>query len=352
MIALVLGAQMDNAAQSLERFYVQNYSVLSEAVDAVIRILKSSLDETKEELAIHDISGRVKTLDSAVKKYNDKYRAKHQSGELSGAPSDFITDVIGVRIVCLYEDDIPKIADQVKRAFEVVGETDKIATMNAHVDRFGYKALHYDLHLGAPRGSLGEYRKFSKYSVELQIRTIFQDAWSVIDHQLKYKRSIHSSLSRRINVFAALCELADQEFVRIRDDIRATPSDVTSIGDSSRTGAQPLNLREFLEFVRSSFPANVVLPEQADILLAKIQQLSASVTKQELADAFELWGSRIQEGHEYFQAQHRRKLSPLTLTRLLLRVAKPDVFRSLLASSDMLELVERVGTLPAPLQPE
>jgi ppGpp synthetase/RelA/SpoT-type nucleotidyltranferase len=304
------------------------------------------LDETREELAIHDVSGRVKTLDSALKKYDDKYRSKHQSGELVGAPIAFLTDLIGVRIVCLYEDDITKIAERVKQAFEVTGETNKIATMNAHVDRFVYKALHYDLHLGAPRGALGEYRKFSKFPVELQIRTIFQDAWSVIDHQLKYKRSIHLSLSRRINVFAALCELADQEFVRIRDDIRATPSDVTSIGDSSRTSAQPLSLREFLEFARSAFPSGIVLPEQADILLAKIQQLSTSINKQEMLDAFETWGDRLQEGYDAFQAKHRRKLSPLTLTRVLLRVAQPNVFRGLLTSSEMLDLVEQIRNLP------
>ena len=49
---------------------------------------------------------------------------------------------------------------------------------------------------------------------ELQIRTIIQDSWSVLDHKIKYKKSIPGQLKRRINVLSALFELADREFCR------------------------------------------------------------------------------------------------------------------------------------------
>ena len=48
-------------------------------------------------------------------------------------------------------------------------------------------------------------------------RTIIQDSWSVLDHKIKYKKSIPGSLKRRINVLSALFELADREFRQIRD---------------------------------------------------------------------------------------------------------------------------------------
>jgi hypothetical protein len=46
---------------------------------------------------------------------------------------------------------------------------------------------------------------------------LIQDAWSVLDHKIKYKKSIPNNLKRRINVLSALFELADREFKEIRN---------------------------------------------------------------------------------------------------------------------------------------
>src|SRR6266851_3991622 len=324
--------------RDFERYYLQNYQLLNEAVAAIEHILRSALDELKEELAIHDVSGRVKALESCVQKYNEKYRQKNEAGSSAKKISELITDLIGVRIVCLYEDDIERISEKVQQTFEVIGKTDKIEAMNLNVDRFGYKALHYDLHLGAPRRALGEYRRFTAFNVELQIRTIFQDAWSVIDHQLKYKQNLHASLARRINVFAALCELADQEFMRIRDDIRAAPADVAIGVAAGDTGFATVDLRGFLEVLRNNFPAEVILPDQADILLATIRRLDASLSKELLADMFNKWSVKLQGGYDAFKTRRHQTLSPLTRTRLLLTVASPDKFQSLITSADMRDL--------------
>ena len=54
-------------------------------------------------------------------------------------------------------------------------------------------------------------------SFEVQIRSLIQDAWSVLDHKIKYKKSIPIDLKRRINILSALFELADREFKEIRN---------------------------------------------------------------------------------------------------------------------------------------
>jgi hypothetical protein len=46
---------------------------------------------------------------------------------------------------------------------------------------------------------------------------LIQDAWSVLDHKIKYKKSIPIDLKRRINALSALFELADREFKEIRN---------------------------------------------------------------------------------------------------------------------------------------
>ena len=63
-----------------------------------------------------------------------------------------------------------------------------------------------------------EYQRYSNLRFEVQIRTIIQDAWSVLDHKIKYKKSIPLNMKRRINTLAALFELADREFFSIRQE--------------------------------------------------------------------------------------------------------------------------------------
>jgi putative GTP pyrophosphokinase len=84
-------------------------------------------------------------------------------------------------------------------------------------DTFGYKGFHLDMKINDARKSLPEYSRFLALRYEVQVRTIIQDAWSVLDHKIKYKKSIPANLKRRINTLAALFELADHEFLSIRD---------------------------------------------------------------------------------------------------------------------------------------
>jgi len=84
-------------------------------------------------------------------------------------------------------------------------------------DSFGYKGLHMDLHLSDEMAALPKYQALADFPFEVQIRSLIQDAWSVLDHKIKYKKSIPNDLKRRINVLSALFELADREFKEIRN---------------------------------------------------------------------------------------------------------------------------------------
>lgn len=337
-----VAAKSSGALEELKEFYFVNGERLKNAAETVTRILRGVLDETREELTIHDISGRVKSFDSCVQKYNRKYRSKHETAGGVEKIADLITDLIGIRIVCLYEDDINRVADIVRSTFDVPNQTEKAVELKKDPNRFGYQALHCDLHLGAPRIDLGEYRSFSGINVELQIRTIFQDAWSVLDHQLKYKKTIHPSLSRRINVFAALCELADQEFMRIRDDIRAAPVDASESSAILSSEDGVMNLRAFLDVLHNNFPSDAILPDQADILLSVIMRLNPAINVKELARMFGEHMLRLQESYDAFRIRTRKTLSPLTRTRILLNVADQKKYGELITSSDLRDLCSEI----------
>ena len=112
--------------REFEQYYLKNAPLLTDAVQAITHILRSALDEMKEELSVHDVSGRVKALDSCLQKYIEKYEHKNEEGGPVKGIHELLTDLVGIRIVCLYEDDITKIADKVGQIFEVIGATNKI----------------------------------------------------------------------------------------------------------------------------------------------------------------------------------------------------------------------------------
>jgi hypothetical protein len=92
---------------------------------------------------------------------------------------------------------------------------------------------------------LGSWPKFQQYAdrpFEVQIRSLIQDAWSVLDHKIKYKKSIPNDLKRRINLLSALFELADREFKEIRNATTELLEQATvdlisdSLADNGETG--------------------------------------------------------------------------------------------------------------------
>ena len=74
-----------------------------------------------------------------------------------------------------------------------------------------------------------EAEKFKNIRIELQIRTVIQDAWSILDHKIKYKNSIPQKLKRRINRLSALFEIADEEFLNIQKEKKQSLNPYTKI---------------------------------------------------------------------------------------------------------------------------
>jgi putative GTP pyrophosphokinase len=68
---------------------------------------------------------------------------------------------------------------------------------------------------------LSEYRRFKDLKVEIQIRSILQHAWAEIEHDLGYKSkySVPRLVRRDFSRLAGLLELADEEFVKIRNNL-------------------------------------------------------------------------------------------------------------------------------------
>ena len=303
-------------------YYSENQRLLIDA-EVFIRSLVGSLLSSSSTITPPSIIGRVKDREEAIKKFVLKYQSDFEAAKIPYEIKDFITDLIGVRVICLYEDEVEKIADVLSSNFDVLEVTDKIKVLESTVDAFGYKGLHLDLKINSKRRSLPEYARFASIRFEVQIRTIVQDAWSVLDHKIKYKKAIPARLKRRINALAAQFETVDHEFLAIKNESMAL-EEKTTTASTKTTEAQksPLDAFQFLAITKEYYPGDTFLPAYVDGFVQEILQRHPDFTGAELSTAFKLIKSRI----DRYKIQSAYPMNPYTLIRHILFLSDQDKF--------------------------
>ncbi len=158
------------------------------------------------------VEGRAKTVDSFVEKIGRKSK-KYED------PFTDMTDLVGLRIITYYREDVARIGEILKGEFKVDEKNSVDKTAGLAADRFGYLSVHYIVWLSPARRQLAEWRQYAGIPAEIQVRTALQHAWAAVQHKLDYKSSIEAPLELRRRLFrlSALFELADEQFSELRD---------------------------------------------------------------------------------------------------------------------------------------
>lgn len=149
-----------------------------------------------------------------------------------------------------------EIAGVIEKEFNIDTENsiDKRATME--VDRFGYLSLHYIVSLSEERTNLTEYKEFQNIKFEIQIRSMLQHTWAEIEHDLGYKSSVGlpNHIKRDFSRVASLLEIADKEFLNIKNSLEKYQMDVgENIQETLSDQNIEINRISLLEFTRSNF---------------------------------------------------------------------------------------------------
>jgi len=174
-----------------------------------LRDIANRLEQTCSALVSHPtIKTRIKQFSSYYKKYLNLLKP-------DGA-TPLITDLMGVRIVCPFIEDLLLVENLIKEHFEVT-EVDRKEHSNTFKE-FGYEAIHLLIRIPADiarvRGDTGTD------VAEIQIRTVLQDAWAEVEHEIFYKAEfnpIDTPMKRKLAAVNASLTLADSVFQEIRD---------------------------------------------------------------------------------------------------------------------------------------
>lgn len=279
---------------------------------------------------IEYISGRVKDYEECLSKFERKYLPEISSADTDYHIIDFLSDFIGIRVVCFYLEDVKKIRKEFSKYFRELSSTDKGVMLETTDDKFGYKSLHLDLVLKR-NNKIRDYKKYGSIQIEVQIRTVIQDAWSILDHKIKYKKSIPHNLKRRINRLSALFEIADDEFLRIKEEIAL---EEYKISERIKKGAPiekdvPLDVFKFLFVALKYFPNYNFIEFKVDGFVQEILHQRKDFSESDLNDVLLTHLDAVDQ----MQANNaKKKLNPYTKIRYCLYLSNGDIFSGMLTS--------------------
>lgn len=176
----------------------------------------------KKRKVINQVTSRIKSADSIYKKMRRKSYPADKAGILS------CNDLLGVRTVCLFMDDVYEVAQCLKKQkdIRILKEKDYIKKPKNN----GYMSLHLIIEVpvgagknagkDADRGN--ETKKENQWrKVEVQLRTVAMDFWSVLDHQLVYKKEFPGaeSIGRELKDYAVTIAELDKNMLGLREKI-------------------------------------------------------------------------------------------------------------------------------------
>jgi ppGpp synthetase/RelA/SpoT-type nucleotidyltranferase len=210
----------------------QELPQLEQLEEQASAMLEEALRE--QNIQLNTFQHRIKTEESLtgkLEKKGYKYQTIYD-----------ITDLVGIRVVTYYTDDVDKVAVVAKKIFDIDWKN-SVDKRKHQLNSFGYLSLHYICYL--KKGPL------RKIPFEIQMRTALQHVWSAIEHDIGYKGAVKlpPEFVRQFSRLAGMLEMADDEFSRLRTTMTEYRRQVQSLVRSGQFTEVSLSTDSFRQFL-------------------------------------------------------------------------------------------------------
>ncbi|HBU11871.1 MAG TPA: hypothetical protein DEB31_03845 [Clostridiales bacterium] len=157
---------------------MKTYGIVLENMLSQIHEFKAGLESAQMSNPIERFSGRLKTQESIAKKLK-----KMGAAITAESAQAHLTDIIGIRVISSFTNDIKAIAEHIKfmPGVELLKEKDYVNAPKPS----GYRSHHVIISVPVCDGVN------APIPVEFQIRTGAMDFWASLEHKVRYKYNGH-----------------------------------------------------------------------------------------------------------------------------------------------------------------
>jgi ppGpp synthetase/RelA/SpoT-type nucleotidyltranferase len=154
---------------------------------------------------VHSINYRLKDPEHLMSKIVRKRLENPDAPIDMGNYQDRITDLIGIRALHLFKEDWIRIHRYLQDNWELAekpvayvreGDSERILEFyrenqcGVEFHAFGYRSVHYLLATSPNR---------RRFVIEMQVRTLFEEAWGEIDHTVRYPYNLDNDVLARLS---------------------------------------------------------------------------------------------------------------------------------------------------------
>ncbi|THD77127.1 MAG: hypothetical protein E7812_14325 [Phenylobacterium sp.] len=157
----------------------------AERFEKVLQPLSVALEDHLRDLlrGIERID-RIQARSKSVPRFLGKAAKTDDGKPKYSDPLHQIQDQIGARVICFYLDDVERVSAHLEKYLKNV---EKRRVVPESDSEFGYFGKHYVQFIPSDVIDDSWDKKLIPDFFELQIKTLFQHAWSEADHDLGYK---------------------------------------------------------------------------------------------------------------------------------------------------------------------
>lgn len=190
---------MQEISQAYARHYLSWKAYMTELTGRISSLLE-------EDQIRFSMKSRIKALESLSEKIS-----------FLGSQGDQqeIKDLLGLRVVVPFQEGVEQVVTSLRQHFpvdEIERKSDQLSYRE-----FAYDSVHVCVPIERDLGLPGCCRPV----IEVQVRTILQDAWAEVEHELIYKNHFrfpnNESIRKKLAALNANLTLSDMIFQEIRD---------------------------------------------------------------------------------------------------------------------------------------
>lgn len=204
---------MTLSKDELSKAFEERKARYERANESIKVTLNAFLDDLSKRYGVREglmVLGDPKSFESFHKKASEKYKCKNVEEAF-----ERVRDLSRVRVLCHTLSDCRRLLEMLQEQKHLFVDASKIEDMIEKPTKTGYRAIHLEVKVDVPVGG-----ETVGVPVEVQIRTILQEAWGFYTHGDFYKGTeVTPVIAALMREFSTLLYWADRHAVLLVDEV-------------------------------------------------------------------------------------------------------------------------------------